>query len=699
MKFKDLYTLDWSEISSHIQVSEYLVPIPRMPHFSDMRNFGKPIAEQKFERTVLPENLMKRKPTSEEEDRLILREYHKYDNGEWILVKGQPIYLWGDYYHFLNEWHVEDGTFPYFYQPQQRLYCLYNWLDMDDSCLGTALFKGRRMRATEITIHRGYFKMFRNRNKTMFMQSKNEDTVLGNYNRILNAHDKMRWYVKPINRGSTKNQEGLFLEYPSTQNTHRALKEKAATGADEETIFEDPEIGSKILYGPCKVLHFDGKKAFYAILNEFAKLENMSLTKVVSVLRQCVTMNSLKTKVGMLHLESTVEEMSDAQLQEVIEMWNDSDPAHRNRNGRTTSGIFRIFISAAASGEPDEWGLVDEEATRIYIQNTIEDLVRKGKIKEAAQERRLMPLTIEDALTPSGEASAFNKEKLQETLDRLTFPEKGTPEPTERGDFEWENGIQDTRVVFLQNPEGRFEVTKLMGFRDNYVIEARATKLPGNNDIHRAGIDPYDHKETSDNRKSKGAAVLFEKYKELVDGKKWEIESGVKRPKLGGLEFETNQPICTYLYRRDDPDDFYEDMIKMLVYYGAPALPESNKPGIIKYFDKRGYGNFIMNRPAETETRKDAAYKPGGPGIAASDPTIEQYFSALASYIYNYNNAIKFKVLLIQLLAMNRKNITKHDLGVAFGWCLLAVNAKMPTYADRYGEQTQQEEMFEYYNN
>lgn len=686
MASNKLYNLDWSEISGYIDVAGYKVPQPKMPPLKDIENYGLPPEKQFFNYTPIPSSLASYKPTlTEEEAQWIMNEYHKFDNGIWMFIKGNPLYFPGDYYHFLNYWTVESGGRPYFYQPQQKLYNLYNMLDEDDDCLGTALLKARRMRATEITIHRGYFVKFRYKDTNFFMQSKTDKTAESNYMRVVDAHDKMIWFVKAITSGSTRNKEGLYFIYPSTQITNKSLAEIANAGQEKETIYTEEEIGGRIEAGPCKHLHFDGQKAAYVALNECFKLENMSLTQAVSVLRQCVSMNSLKTKVGMLHLESTVEELSDAQLKEVISLVRESDPKIRNKNGRTTSTIYLIFMSAAESGEPDEWGMVDPEATTIYIKNTIDDLKAMGKVGEAAIERRKMPLTLEDAITPSGESTAFHKERLQETAERLNFPEKDAPKLTVRGNFEWENGIRFSRVIWMNDEEhGRWETSKLTGFEDNCVYNLYGENVPGNSDKFRSGADPFDHKDTSDGRKSLGASVVFEKYDELQDGDKFVVETGVKIPMDGGLGFLTNQPVCIYLHRHEDPIMYYEDMLMQCIFFGCPLLVESQKPGLMRYFETWKHGRFIMNRPVETMTRTDKGYNKETEGIPASEVTIQQYFSAISSYVYNYHNAIKFLPLLNQLLSMNRTNITKHDLGVAFGWCLLAVNAELPNYSDRF---------------
>lgn len=685
-----LYNLEWDEDPTmFIQVDTYKVPMPKMPPHEEIINHELPPEKQFFKRTEIPKSLLREKECTPEEEKFIKGEYHKCDNGVWMYIKGQPLYLPGDYYHFLNYWHVEDGTKPYFYLPQQKLYNLYNMLDGDDNCLGTMLLKARRMRATEMTIQRGYFQVFRFRNRNMFLQSKTDETAEGNYDRIVQAHDKMIWFMKATNDGSSKNKDGLKFRYPSKRITEKSLKERSST----EKIFEYDELGGVIIFGPSKATHFDGKKAKYITLNEYAKLENMSLTKAVSILRHCVTMNNLKTVIGKLHCESTVEELNEKQFKEVINFWKDSDPLKRNRNGRTTSGLYRIFISAAETGEPDKYGFVDPEETRRYVLNTIEDFVLQGKIKEAADERRKTPLTVEDALTPSGNESAFNKERLQETAERLNFPLPGQEAQVVKGNFEWENGIQDSRVVFLPNPEGRWTVSKVTGFRDNFIFEMYGTKLPGNTDRFRSGADPFDHKLPKGSRRSDGASVVFEKYDELKDGNNFDVESGIRVPKDGGLHFKTNQPVSIYRYRHEDPDLYYEDMLMQTIYFGTLILVENNKPGLMRYFDKRGYPQLIQNRPKETLTNKNQKVSEG---IAASDSTISQYFSAEANYIYNYHNAIKFIELINELLSMNRENVTSHDLGVAFGWCLLAVNAEVPNYADQYTEKQEEPVWFDF---
>src|SRR5690606_10979933 len=104
-------------------------------------------------------------------------------------------------------------------------------------------------------------------------------------------------------------------------------------------------------------------------------------------------------------------------------------------------------------------------------------------------------------------------------------------------------------------------------------------------------------------------------------------------------------PIVHYKLRRDDPADSFEDIIKICFFYSIPVLIESVQGGqaAISYFDKRGYGKFVMRRPKSTFTRKDDAQdKPGTPMNAG---VIEQMSNLAASDINK--NGRKFRQIEI----------------------------------------------------
>ncbi len=701
MEEQNLYTVNWNKPSGFIELDVYKIPQPEMPPLETIENYGLPIEQQKLKRTVIPTSLLKRKAVSEEEEAFIRGEYHKIHNGVWIIIKDTPIYLTGAYYFFLNYWTTNQGKKPDFKKIQCDLFLLWEMAIRSKTCYGLFLVKPRRIGGTEITISWLFADVLRYRNMVCGMQSKNEDSVYKNYKRIINAHKNMIWFMKPINQGSTGNKEGLFLRYPEQQQTHKKLKEQSESG-DAEDGFTEPEINSDLTYQPSVATAYDGERLDRYILNEFGKVEKMSVSDCWDKVKPCLHLDNGLVISGKAVCESTVEEINDDQIQELVEMWGDSDISKLNENGQTLTGFWSVFISALDSAKEDEWGFPKKQETLDFLTRQFEALKKAGKSKELAKLKRKTPLVIEDALTPSGDQCAFNKDNLIDALSEIDFPDKDAPPLGVRGNLMWENGVFDSRVVFEANTEGRWFFTMLGGegrFKDNAVEWYNNFRVPGNPNKIRIGVDPYDHKETVDSRKSKGGAVGGIMYDEMKDGAKVYLDptTGNPRPLDLGKDWESYQPIFTYYYRQADPTDFFEDMLMSAVYCGAPVLFESNKQSIRKHFEDRGYAKFLMPRPevtlSEAQRKSQAQF---GDGAPASENTIATYYNLLDTYISRNAKSIKHRELIVDLLAMNRQNHGKHDLGVAFGWLLVALNDKI--YKEAPKEEEEPEPWFETYD-
>ena len=691
---KELYTVDWGKPSGTIKLGEYDVPLPSQPKKEDMENHGLPENKQKFYKTIIPDSVLKRKSIAEEseEEDFIKGEYHKIHNGTWVLIKGIPVYITGAYYFFLNYWTTNQGKKPDFRYIQSLLFLIWEMVINDKNSYGLFLVKPRRVGGTEITIQWLYVDVLRYRNMVCGMQSKNEDSVFKNYRRILNAHKNMIWFFKPINQGSSGNKDGLFLRYPEEQQTAKKLKEVAENG-DKESNYEDPEINSDLTYQPSVATAYDGERLDRYILNEFGKVEKMSVLDCWDKVKPCLHLDNGETITGKGIMESTIEEMNDDQISELVDFWNDSDTSNLDGNGRTTSGLYRLFISAADAAKEDEWGFPMTAETLVFLEKQFAALKAAGKTKELARLKRKVPLVIEDALTPSGDQCAFNKDNLIEALSNLDFPMKGHEKPTTRGNLVWENGNFNGRVLFEQNPDGLFEFSMLAGpnsYPDNAVSWYGPDRIPGNVNKIRIGCDPYSHKETVDNRKSKGGVVGMIMYDDLKDGAKVGDDG---KPFDLALEWETHQPIFTYYYRQPDPQDFFEDVLKAAVYCGTTVLFENNKQSIIRHFENRGYSKFVMLRPEGTMSEAQRT-KVQTEGIPAVEYTIQQYYDCLDSFIARNACSIKHRKLIEDLLAMNRQNHGKHDLGVAFGWALIALTKK---YAEVKPKEEKPEPWFETY--
>lgn len=675
------YTADWSVVSGYTEFGGYKIPLPSMPPLKDMVNYGLPEKDQKFRHTEIPKSLLHRKNrVTKEEEEWIQNEWHKRKNGIWIIIKGKPLYFTGPYYFFLNYWWTIKNIHPGFRYFQCCVFQLWNMVVRNVDCYGLFLIGPRRGGKTEFTLGEEYEFCSRVRNVQGHNQSKNDEEAYKNFKRITRANKKMIWFMKPVHKGSDDPEDRLEFFYPSERMTDAKMKGMAEKDADiDEVKYSEEELASKIDFEPGKASAYDGQETNRGILNEAGKLETMSLIKWWEVFKPTLHYFDGAQIVGKCWVESSIEEIDDNQIEEVNTFWRDSNQDELNENGRTTTGLWRVFITVEDVAEPDDWGFPKREEAKMRLEREIANLRARGKEKAIGSLLRKSPRTIEEALTPSGEKGSFNRERLIDILQRLDHPESyGLPnkEWTVRGNFEWVNGQRDSKVIFRPCEDGKWEVSQLLkDGKDNLSTIMGGIRYPGNIRNFRGGCDPFEHDiaEIVDaNRASKGAGMIFRMYDDMVDGAK-KHDDGT--PIDFGFEWESNQVVADYLFREEDPNVFFEDMIMMHVYYGTQMNVENNKRSIKGYFRARGYAEYLMDRPESTfDSKSYEAKNIKQVGTPATEDTIDQYFMAISHYVMNFSNAIKHRRIVIDLLSLNKskKSRTSHDCGVAFGWTLLA---------------------------
>jgi hypothetical protein len=312
------YILDYSTPSGTVKLDKYDIPLPVKPPVEEMVNYGLPIAEQKFKRTIVPRSLLRKKNNlTFEEEAFIQQEYHKRKNGVWMLIKGEPVYLTGPYYAFLNYWWTKNGTQPDFRYTQSLIFLFWDMVVRDTNAYGMKLVKPRRIGGTEMTLFILWEYATRVRNVVCGMQSKNEETVYKNFKRLTYGNKRVLWFMRPIQKGSEDPQDILEFRYPSKLNTNKAMREQADTGTETESMFTEVEMNSAIDYRACEPLAYDGEELNRYTLNESGKLEHMSLLDCWDKVKPCLHYFDGAQIVGKAIFESTIEELDDKQIEEV----------------------------------------------------------------------------------------------------------------------------------------------------------------------------------------------------------------------------------------------------------------------------------------------------------------------------------------------------------------------------------------------
>jgi len=92
-------------------------------------------------------------------------------------------------------------------------------------------------------------------------------------------------------------------------------------------------------------------------------------------------------------------------------------------------------------------------------------------------------------------------------------------------------------------------------------------------------------------------------------------------------------------------------------------LYEDNKIGIKRYFEERGYEDFLLWLPTSLK-----------PGISGHKKTHQEIAEATESYIEDHSEKCFFKNLLSDWLEFDINNTTKFDAAMAAGYALIADN-------------------------
>ena len=117
---------------------------------------------------------------------------------------------------------------------------------------------------------------------------------------------------------------------------------------------------------------------------------------------------------------------------------------------------------------------------------------------------RQFPRTEEHAFRDEAKESLFNLTKIYEQIDyNVDLNNKSL---VTIGSFQWENATKDTRVIFVPNKDGRFNISWVPPIHlQNRVIVKNGSKHPGNEHMGAFGCDSYDISGTVDGRGSNGA--------------------------------------------------------------------------------------------------------------------------------------------------------------------------------------------------
>ena len=621
----------------------------------------------------------------------INEEFDRRENGFWFVNKDKPTYITGSHYMYLQWSKIDVGAADY--RESNRLFFIF-WeaCKADQRCYGMCYLKNRRsgfsfMASGEIT-NQGTISSDA---RFGILSKSGSDAKKMFTDKVVPISVNYPFFFKPIQDGMDRPKTELAYRVPASKLTRKKL--------DDGIVDEDIKgLDTTIDWKNTGDNSYDGEKLKLLVHDESGKWERPdNILNNWRVTKTCLRLGS--KIVGKCMMGSTSNAL-DKGGENFKKLYYASDVTKRNRNGQTSSGLYSLFIPMEWNYEGfiDAYGLPVFDKPKDVVKDAQGELITVGVIEHWENEveglksdqdglneyYRQFPRTEKHAFRDEAKESLFNLTKIYEQID-YNEDVKNKSLVT-RGSFQWEGGVQDTRVLFVPNNNGRFLVSWVPPANlQNRVIVKNGAKYPANEHIGAFGCDSYDISGTVDKRGSKGS---------LHGLTKFSMENA-----------PANMLFLEYIARPETAEIFFEDVLMALHFYGMPILAENNKPRLLYYLKRRGYRNFSMNRPDKVYNKLSVTEKDIG-GIPNSSEDIKQaHAAAIESYIEDNvgitdqgYGQMYFQRTLEDWGKFNINNRTKHDASISSGLAIMACNKNK--YTPVYKQQKQAVQLsFKKYNN
>ena len=655
-----------------IELANLSIQLPKKPAKKDILFHDKPKKEQRWQRSELPRELGQIRSMDEwyEMPREFQQKYSPYieeefrrrRHGVWFYNNGEPTYITGRHYMFL-QWSKIDIGYPSYLRFQRELFIHMAACEADPRSMGQVYTKCRRSGYTNMCSAVLVDEATQVKNKLLGIMSKTGSDAQENIfmKKVVAIFRSYPFFFKPIQDGTTNPRMELAFREPSKRITKS--NKTSQRGEALDTIINWKNTTNNA---------YDGEKLHIMYLDEAGKWEKPTdIRESWRIHRTCLLVG--RRIIGKALIGSTVNPL-DKGGRQYRDLYRSSDPLERNDNDRTKSGLYSIFIPAyeALEGFFDQYGnpIVDDPETpvlgedgsfikigaRTFLKNERKSL--SDDSYELNEVIRQFPFTEDEAFRDSTKASLFNIAKIYE---QMQYNMELYPNPVVVGNFVWKGGIQDTEVMFKPDPNGRWRICWLPPVElQNKTVNKNGKLAPGNEFLGCGGVDSYDIDATVDGRASKGACHMYNKF---------------------NMEHPANVFVAEYASRPPLAKIFYEDVLMAARFYGYPILIENNKYGIARYFESRGYDDYLMERPQHLAT-SSAKFSTKTKGIPSnSQDVIQAHAQAIESYIHNHvgmneenftMGKMYFDRTLEDWINFKIDDRTKYDLTISSGLALLA---------------------------
>src|ERR1039457_1061634 len=563
------------------------------------------------------------------------QEWDRRLNGFWYMKKGKAIYITGMHYLYMMWWSIDIG-YPRYRTPDLEYFYFLQYCIEDPDCMGMLEITKRRFGKT---FRAGLFVTeYTSRTKMTngTVQSKTgADSKKVFSKAIVNPFRRLPKFFRPEYDMSLGVNPKTEIRFEKTN----VRGKKANDNVDKD------ELGSTIIHYNADALAQDGQKVHRGAQDEWAKTVECDIYERHEVMRYCVV-DDEGNIIGKLLYTSTVEKLESENkgVQDgAKKLWEDSNQAKRGENGRTSSGLYRFFMTARRSKTFDIYGDPDEEKTLKEILQD-RDSVKNNAHALFARIRK-EPLTIEEAFSIDADSCIFNSFNIAIQEKSLEL------NPVIKRDI-WFYRDEDTqkikwRDIIPKEKDFHWRVTPdfpLNNFESNKFKIIGSLKSPIRQEFGAIAIDGYSN--------SQG-------------GQKW----GSRASAWAGVRSRDGKRkrVFGHLYGRPNEKDLlHEQVLLCSEYLSFEAFYEHNSDDYFSYFKLRGrllylgiYPKILIDPVKLEETIRHR-------GVPTTPYSLTKQADLGVSYVETDYDQIDYENLLEDFKSFDPDDRTKSDTTVSF---------------------------------
>ena len=562
------------------------------------------------------------------------QEWDRRLNGFWYMNNGNPTYITGLHYLYLQWWSIDIG-YPKFRVPDLEKFYFMEYCIQDPLCMGMLEVTKRRFGKSFVA---GLFVseyITRTKMTNGGIQSKT-------------GSDAKKFFAKTVVNPFRRLPKFFRPEYDMSLGVNpksemRFQKTNVRGKKAEESIDKD-ELGSVIDFQSADTVAYDGQKLHRYVADECGKTTEVNVYDRHEVVRYCL-LDDEGSIIGKALYTTTVEKLTTEKdgVQDAFKLlWEESNQSKRQENGTTSSGLYRFFMSAKRTRNFDDFGYPDEVKTLDQILADRETV--KNNQRALSARVRKEPLTIDEAFSTDSDKCIFNVINIGAREQYLK-----------------ENPVLKRHVVFYRDIDQVVRWRNITDKEEDFHWVITQFPKPGEENKHT-----FDVKVRKPNRVHDGA-IAIDGYSNSQGGKYGSKASAWIGRRYDLLDPENTGKAIGHLYGRPQiKETLHEQVLLAAEYYGYQAWYEHNSDDYLSYFRDRGRVGYLGSYPLSTidPSKRESADR--HKGFPTTPFSLTKQTDVGIMYFESHIDSIDFENLLEDSKKFDPNNRTDYDITVSF---------------------------------